>query len=263
MSASLISIVIPIYNQADHVASIVQQYEEALTRIQDPHELILVPNSCRDESLDICQELTRQYPSIRVQNSVEGGWGRAVKLGLHEARGDLLCYTNSARTQASDLTSLILYAIAHPGAVIKARRRSRESWNRKIGSFLYNLECRTLFDLPSWDINATPKVFSRDIYHAIQPQSNGDLIDLEFNVRCKQLDIVVLEVPIYSLSRHGGKSTTNYRSAIHLYQGAFQMWKSMRKQGYQTRLDIAKRFLFANSVSEGLKESYPQDLSEE
>jgi len=231
MSASLISIVIPIYNQADHLAIIVQQYEGALARIQNPHELILVPNGCRDQSLDICQELAQQYPSIRVKSSDKSGWGRAVKLGLQEARGDLLCYTNSARTQASDMTLLILYAIAYPEAVIKAHRRSRESWDRKIGSFLYNLECRALFDLPTWDINATPKVFSRDVYQAIQPQSNGDLIDLEFYVRCKQLDIVILEVPIYSRSRHGGKSTTNYRSAMHLYKGAFQMWQNMRKQG--------------------------------
>ncbi len=230
MTDRLISIVLPIYNQADHLTMIVQQYEEALARIHNSHELILVPNGCRDRSFDICQELAQQYPSIRVKHSVRGGWGRAVKIGLQEARGQLLCYTNSARTQASDLTLLILYAIANPGAVIKAHRRSRESWDRKIGSFLYNLECRALFDLPTWDINATPKVFSRDIYYAIQPQSSGDLIDLEFCVKCKQLDIVIIEIPIYSLSRHGGRSTTNYRSAMHLYQGAFQMWQNIRKR---------------------------------
>ena len=45
--------------------------------------------------------------------------------------------------------------------VIKASRKIRENWKRRLGSLLYNLECRALFDLPYWDINGTPKVFGR------------------------------------------------------------------------------------------------------
>ena len=193
--------------------------------------MYLVVNGTSDHSQEICQTLVDKYESVHMTYSEQPGWGRAVRLGLQQARGDLLCYTNSARTQASDLTLLILYAIANPGTIVKAHRRSRESWDRRMGSFLYNLECRALFDLPTWDINATPKVFSREVYDNVQPQSNGDLIDLEFYVKCKRLGIVILEVPIYSIQRHGGKSTTNYNSAWRLYQGAFQMWQEMRKNG--------------------------------
>jgi glycosyltransferase involved in cell wall biosynthesis len=227
----LISIVLPVYHQADHIAAIIERYETALARLPYSHECILVVNGEGDRSPEVCQALAEQYEPVRTIFSAEPGWGRAVRTGLAAARGELLCYTNSARTQASDLTLLILYAIANPGAIVKAHRRSRESWDRKIGSFLYNLECRALFDLPTWDINATPKVFSAEVYAAIQPQADGDLIDLEFYVKCKQLDIVILEVPIYSMTRHGGKSTTNYRSALSLYQGAFQLWQSLRENG--------------------------------
>lgn len=222
---SLVSVVIPVYNQADHIGNIVREYETALARIPNPHEFILVVNACRDNSLEVCNALAKELPSVHVVHSEKGGWGLAVKLGLQAAHGELLCYTNSARTSASDLVLLVLYAIANPGAVVKAHRRSRESLSRRIGSFLYNLECRVLFDLPIWDINATPKVFSRETYQAFQPESDGDLIDLEFYVKCKQLGKVILEVPIYSMSRHGGKSTTNYSSAIRMYLGAYQMWK--------------------------------------
>jgi len=123
---------------------------------------------------------------------------------------------------------LILYAVANPGAVVKAHRRSRESLQRKLGSFLYNLECRGLFDLPTWDINATPKVFSRDMYNAIQLKSDGDLIDLEFYIKCKQLGTAILEVPIYSKYRYSGQSTTTYLSAARLYWGAFRLWRKIR-----------------------------------
>ena len=114
--------------------------------------------------------------------------------------------------------------------MIKAHRRSRESPERKVGSFLYNLECRALFDLPTWDINATPKVFYRETYNGIQLHENGDLLDLEVYVKCKELGKVILEVPIYSMQRHGGVSSTNYGSAVRMYRGAYEMWKERRRR---------------------------------
>ncbi len=229
---ALVSIVLPVYNQADHIGPIVREYEDALARIHNPHECILVVNGCRDDSLQVCQSLAQEYPAVRVLHSEKGGWGLAVRMGLKEARGDLLCYTNSARTAAPDLVLTILYAIANPGSVAKAHRRSRESLARKLGSFLYNLECRGLFDLPTWDINATPKVFTRDVYNALHLTRDDDLIDLEFYVRCKQLGTVIFEVPIYSWQRHSGKSTTTLRSAMRLYIGAFRLWRAMRTQAH-------------------------------
>jgi hypothetical protein len=166
---------------------------------------------------------------VRVIHSEKSGWGLAVKLGLREARGELLCYTNSARTSAQDLTLLLLYAIACPNVVIKANRKIRESWHRRLGSLLYNLECRALFDLSYWDINGTPKVFPRAFDKLLALTRDDDLIDAEFNIICRSEGYRTLEVPIFSYLRHGGKSGTNYRSAIKMYWGAIQLWRSMRK----------------------------------
>lgn len=231
MSNSLVSVVLPVYNQADHIGQVIEEYLEALQRVQSPHEIILVVNASRDNSLAVCHELAQQHPTVRIVSTEEKGWGRAVRLGLSEARGDLLCYTNSARTGAANLVLLILYAIANPGTVVKAHRTSRESLKRKMGSLLYNMQCRLLFDLPTWDINATPKVFSRDVYQAMNLRSAGDLIDLEFYIQCKEAGRVILEVPIYWPQRAGGQSTTNYRSALGMYLGAYQMWKAWRREG--------------------------------
>ena len=93
---------------------------------------------------------------------------------------------------------------------------------------LYNVQCRTLFDLPVWDVNGTPKVFGRDALDLLRLDENGDLIDLEFIVKCKELGLQILEVPIVSAVRHGGESTTNVASAWKMYEGAFRMWLSRR-----------------------------------
>jgi hypothetical protein len=51
---------------------------------------------------------------------------------------------------------------------VKANRKIRDHWSRRLGSLLYNLECRALFDLSVWDVNGTPKVFPRSCDRAAQ-----------------------------------------------------------------------------------------------
>jgi hypothetical protein len=114
--------------------------------------------------------------------------------------------------------------------VIKANRKMRESFRRRLGSLLYNLECRAFFDLPTWDVNGTPKVFPRSFDKLLQLTCDNDLIDAEFNAICRREEYPVLEVPILVTKRHGGKSTTNYLSAVKLYWGAYELWRSMRQQ---------------------------------
>jgi glycosyltransferase involved in cell wall biosynthesis len=224
----MLSLVLPVHNQADHISEVVQAYRAALQRVLSAYEIVLVPNGCGDSSVAVCEALARDAPDLRVALSEQAGWGRAVRRGLSVAQGKMLAYTNSARTSSGDLELLVRYGLANPNVVVKAHRRSRDSLTRKLGSFLYNLECRALMDLPTWDINATPKVFGRAVYESISLTSDGNLIDLELYSKCKQHGIAVLEVPIYAWHRHGGESTTSYAAAIRMYLGAFQMWQTTR-----------------------------------
>jgi glycosyltransferase involved in cell wall biosynthesis len=229
MSFQLASIVLPVYNQADHIETVLREYVAALERLDFPTEILPVINGTRrDQSLEICRSLEQQHKSIRTLCIDQGGWGRAVRHGLSQAGGDLICYTNSARTTAKDLVLMLLYGSVHNDCVVKANRKIRENWKRRLGSLLYNLECRYLFDLAYWDINGTPKVFPRAFAPLMNLTENGDMIDLEFNAICRRLDYQVLEVPVFSKTRHSGKSTTNLRSAYGMYSGAYKLKRKLQ-----------------------------------
>jgi glycosyltransferase involved in cell wall biosynthesis len=224
------SVVLPVYNQADHIGEVLEGYVAELARFHLEYELLPVVNGQRrDNSLEICRDLEARYPVIRTLCIDEGGWGRAVKAGLAEARGDLLCYANSARTTGRDLLLFLMYGSVHDDCVVKANRKIRESWKRRLGSLLYNLECRSIFDLPYWDINGTPKVFPRNLARLLALKSDDDLIDLEFHAICREENYPVLEVPVFSTSRHSGRSTTNIGSAIRMYAGAFRLRGVMKE----------------------------------
>ena len=233
MSASperpAVTVVLPVHNQADHIGGVVESYLAVLARLGDPHEMLLVTNGCTDASQEICRGLAAEHGSVRTFDLPSGGWGRAVKAGIQDARGELVCYTNTARTTPEMLALVLSYARAYPDVVIKANRKIRDNWRRRLGSLLYNLECRALFDLPTWDINGTPKVFPRRFDRLLALSREDDLVDAELLAVCRRFDYPIVEIPILATRRHGGASTTNYASALKMYLGALSLKRGLER----------------------------------
>src|SRR6202022_1540854 len=103
----------PVHTKAAHIESLLRDYRARLEALPFDSELVVVPNACRDDSAAICARLAEEDPAIRTIEIAEGGWGRAVKVGLAAAGGDLLCYTNSARTTPEMLALMLLYATSY------------------------------------------------------------------------------------------------------------------------------------------------------
>ena len=160
--------------------------------------------------------------------SKAAGWGLAVRTGLAAARGDVLAYTNTARTLPRSILEFIrVYWTARNdghSCLVKARREARHAPLRAFGSRLYNLEARLCFGIRCSDVNGTPKVFSRDLYRSIELTAKGDLVDLELMREVARQDIAVVEIPVHGFRRHGGKSSTTLGSAWRIYTGALKLW---------------------------------------
>jgi glycosyltransferase involved in cell wall biosynthesis len=222
------SLILPIHNQADHIARVVRGFLADFAKLDRACELVLVPNGCHDASEEICAELAAQHPdAVQLVALRRGGWGRAINTGLEAARGDVLGFTNSARTRPETATLMLAYAIAYPDTVLKASRRIRESALRRAGSVLYNFECRRLFDLATWDIDGTPKFFPRRFHHLLQLDSDAELYDLAWMRACRYAGYPIVEIPIYPTERYGGRSSTNLRTAARMLLGAYRMRGSL------------------------------------
>jgi len=222
--------VLPVHNQAEHIGRLVDGYVVTLSALVGELELLLIPNASSDNSVQVCEHLAAKHASVSVIDlGGSGGWGRAVRAGLEAAQGDTLCFTNSARTTPEMLALVLTYARAYPDVVVKANRRLRDHWPRRLGSLVYNLECRVLFDLAWWDVNGTPKVFPRSFGKLLELRRNDDLIDAEFSVVCRREGYPLIEVPFREVERHGGRSTTGYRSAVRMYVGAYRLWLEARR----------------------------------
>lgn len=87
--SSLVSVVVPIYNQEKYlnksIPSIINQTYENL-------DIILVNDGSTDTSIDIIKEYAKKDSRIQVIEKENGGLVDATLSGISVARGDLLCF---------------------------------------------------------------------------------------------------------------------------------------------------------------------------
>jgi glycosyltransferase involved in cell wall biosynthesis len=216
----LVSVVLPCRNQSDHIAEVVPRYAAAFDRSGIHVELIVVPNASTDTTEQQVRALAAADSRVRCVANHSGGWGRSVRVGLEAARGGVLVYTNSARTDPDTLPDFVCRHLEQPRSLVKAARQQRKALLREVGSTLYNLEARLLFGVRCHDVNGTPKVFSRMLYDQIRLTQDGDLLDLELIAQATRLRAAIVDVPTFGFKRHGGKSSTTLRSAWRMYTGA-------------------------------------------
>jgi glycosyltransferase involved in cell wall biosynthesis len=215
----LFSLVLPCRNQADHIGDLLPRYLDALTATGTPFELVVVPNASIDATAEVVLNLAAGEPRVRVVENPEGGWGRSVRAGLDESRGDVLGYTNTARTDPAVLAAFLERYRDQGSCLVKARREARRAPLRSLGSTLYNIESRVCFGLRCSD-------FSSSFYRAARPDATGDLFDLELVVRAHRLGLSIEEIPLQGFRRHGGRSSTTLMSAWGMYAGALRLWLS-------------------------------------
>ena len=86
------SLIIPSYNEGANIQKIVQILSEILdTAIPEEYELIVVDDDSPDRTWKLAQELTPQYPQLRVmRRQEEKGLSTAVIRGWQVARGEIL-----------------------------------------------------------------------------------------------------------------------------------------------------------------------------
>jgi glycosyltransferase involved in cell wall biosynthesis len=221
---SAVSVVLAVRNQADHIVPVIDSYVAALALLDRPFEIILVENESEDDSLRLCRELAERHPSVSVIHNERRGVGRAVRAGVAVARGDTLCYTNSAYTTSANLRGAIELYFENPGCLINTVRENRYPLRRRAGSRLFNAECRALFGFQTQDVNGTPKVFSRALFDQLVLNIDGSLFDVEFFLQSTLKGARIIDMRVPFTPRFGGKSGTNLQMSAKLYAGAFLMW---------------------------------------
>ncbi len=85
-----ISFVIPVYNEEGILHAAVVDLRERLSPLSWSYEVILAENGSRDRTVAIAEELSAKYPEVRTLSVGEPNYGKAMKTGILESRGEFV-----------------------------------------------------------------------------------------------------------------------------------------------------------------------------
>jgi glycosyltransferase involved in cell wall biosynthesis len=223
----MISIVIPVYNEARIVREAVLELTKKLDALAWDYELILTENGSRDGTLSILEELSASLPRVRHLHGEEPNYGRALKRGILEARGEqVIC-------DEIDLCDVGFYERALPmlsagadlvvGSKAMAGADDERPFLRRTATRIITILLRIATGFKGTDTHGL-KAFRRERLLDVARVCvvERDLFASELVIRAARMGRVVREIPI-ALREKRPPSTALLRRVPHVLKGLLKL----------------------------------------
>lgn len=227
------SIVLPAYNESENLPDLVRSLKRVLNEANIKSEIIVVDNGSNDNTAEILELLKKEIDelkTLRIEKNI--GYGNGVIKGLEIAQGSILGFmVSDGQIKPEDLINVYQKLKKNNLDFCKGFRINRYSGSvRTVISKIYNFLIRLMFSCSIKDINGGPKIFTRNFYETIKPQSRDFFIDAEILIKAKQNNFSVIEVPVVSLARKRGRSAVSVLTLLEflrsmLYRFLFGKFK--------------------------------------
>ncbi len=130
MNESLISIIVPIFNEELNIQALYSRIKNVLEKIDSKHEIIFVNDHSKDKSLDIIKDLAKNDIAVNyIDFSRNFGHQIAVSAGLEYCSGDYVTIIDADLQDPPELIRNMYEKIKEGFDVVYAKRRSRKDRN--------------------------------------------------------------------------------------------------------------------------------------
>src|SRR5215813_1129273 len=217
MSASL-SIVIPAYNEAARLGNTLRAVLDYLQQNEPDGELIVVDDGSSDDTADLARRLFADAGTLRtsvISYMSNLGKGRAVRLGLLAARGDVALFSDAdLSTPISEAPKLVEPIVSGEYDVTFGSRALdrgligvHQSWRREQGGRIFNLVVRLATGMPFWDTQCGFKAFRMSVCRPLIEAATIDRFgfDVELLYLAFRAGLRLKEIPVRWDHNEGSK----------------------------------------------------------
>jgi len=129
-----VTVVLPCYNEQDHVLAEIDRISQALDASGYSYELMAIDDKSTDQTLARLREAAARYPKLRVVAfRRNGGSGTARRIGTTDARGEIVVWTDADMTYPNErIPELVRYLDDNPGVDQVVGARTSEQGTHKL-----------------------------------------------------------------------------------------------------------------------------------
>ena len=212
----LLSLVIPVYNEADSLTPLVAEIDEALAAFGSPYEIVFVDDGSTDGSYDVMRGLAEARDDVRVVK-LRRNFGKAAALshGFAAARGDYLVTMDGDRQDdPAEIPSLTAPLLEGYDLVSGWKQRRQDPLNKTLPSRFFNWTVRRASGIPLHDFNCGLKAYRRDVTDTVSIY--GEL-HRYIPVVAAQAGFQVTEVKVSHRRRTAGRSKYGWQRYMRGY----------------------------------------------
>lgn len=235
MQQASISVFFPCYNDAQTIGQLVLSAGSTLAQITHDYEVIVVDDGSWDTSAAVLAALQQQVPYLRViRHETNRGYGGALRSGFHEARKELVFYTDGdGQYDPRQLVDLLACLSDDVDVVQGWKLQRQDGLHRKVIGRLYHHAVSALFGLHLRDVDCDFRLLRRHVLDSFDLTSNSGSITVELMARVAQGGYVVCEVPVNHYARqHGRSQFFNLRRVAQTLWQLTGLWVGLRA-GFQ------------------------------
>jgi glycosyltransferase involved in cell wall biosynthesis len=203
----LLSIAVPLYNEAESVEPLVASVREALADWTGPWELILVDDGSRDATADIAARICAEDKRVRLIRLARNyGQSAAMQAGFDHARGDVVVTMDGdLQNDPRDIPLLLAKLEEGNDLVVGYRvRRQDRFFTRKVPSWVANRIIRRLTGVPIRDNGCSLKAYRREVLQRVRLYS--DMHRFIPAIAASMAGATIAEVPVRHHARRYGTS---------------------------------------------------------
>lgn len=205
-----ISIFLPVYNEQDNIEKCILSINRYLKKRFKDYEILVINGGSTDNTEKIVKELMRRERKDKhiklISQRKNLGYGAALRSGFTHASKELIFYTDSDNQFNIEEMDKILPLINDYDIVSAYRVNRQDPFMRIIVANIYNMLIKVLFNLGVRDVDASFKLYRRDVLKDIKLKSNTGLIDAELLIKAKKNGFSIGQIGVTHYPRTKGRT---------------------------------------------------------
>jgi glycosyltransferase involved in cell wall biosynthesis len=200
-----ISVVIPLYNEAESIPELYGQLTDVLSRMGADYELLWIDDGSRDASLSILREQARRDKHVRVI-SFRRNFGKSAGLatGFRVARGEIVVTMDAdLQDDPAEIPNLLAKLNEGFDLVSGWKKKRHDPISKTLPSKLFNRVTGSLSGIRLHDFNCGLKAYRRDVVKDLPVY--GELHRFLPVLAFKQ-GYRIAEIPVHHRARVHGKT---------------------------------------------------------